>query len=319
MRLTNRLTLGAAALAATVALTGCSGGGGETRSERDQGEPRSIVQALQAAVKKTGEVRTARVEATMSMPGALGGETRMSGVMGWDPAVLDMTMEGAGFPGQGSSEGMRVLWVDDVLYMNVGEGVGEGAGEVFGGKTWMKMDLQAMADASGDDQLARSMTSSLENMNQDPSRQMGLLLDSPNIQRVGEEKIEGVATEHYKGTLTMAEALEAESSENLTKQEREELLGGMEEAGIKGFDIEVWVDDRDFPVKTNMTMDSPQGEVVVSQTYSDFGTPVSVKAPPADETADFMEVIRELGELAGEEGVDGALLDESAQEGTAGL
>lgn len=240
---------------------------------------------------------------TMSMPGAVGGDMRMSGVMGWNPTAMDMTMEGGGLPQATSSEGMRVLWVDNVMYMHVGEE----AGEQSGGKPWMKMDLQALADESGDEQLARSMTSSLENMNQDPARQMGLLLDSPDIRRVGEEKLDGVAVEHYKGTLTMEEALKADSSADyLTAEERETLLNGMEKSGVEGFDIEVWVDDRDFPVKTDMTMDSPQGEIVVSQTYSDFGVPVSVKAPPAGETVDFVEVLRELGEQAGETGTDGS-------------
>ncbi|HZG04628.1 MAG TPA: hypothetical protein VE546_13835 [Streptomyces sp.] len=297
MRLIRKAALGATALTAAVALSGCSGGGSDKAAGERNAEPRSIVQALRAVAKKTDEARTAKVEMTMSMPGAAGGEMKMSGVTGWNPTVMDVTATGSALAQDGGPGEMRMLWVDNVMYMQVDE---ESA-ESFGGKPWLKMDLQAMAEKSGDENLVKSMTGGLQDMNQDPAQQMGLLLDSPNIKRVGKETIDGVATEHYSGTLTMKEALEANSSTDfLTEEERKELLDGMEKSGVKGFDIEVWVDERDYPAKIDMTMDSPEGTMTISQRYSDYGTPVSVKAPPAGETTDLMEMFEELGK-AGQE------------------
>jgi hypothetical protein len=298
MRLMRRTAFGTTALAVTAVLAGCSGdGGGGERAARDGGHPRSIVQALTAAAEKAGEARTARVELTMSVPGA-GGGMRMSGVTGWDPLVMDVTASGGMLAQAGGPDEMRMLWVDDVMYMNVGEEGSEG----FGGKPWVKMDLRAIAERSGDERALESMTGGLQDMNRSPSQQTALLLDSPSIERVGEEKVGGVPTEHYSGTLTMEEALAADSSsDHLTAEEREELLGAMEKSGVKGFDIDVWVDERDYPAKIDMTMDSPQGEITVSQTYSDYGTPVSVKAPPASETTDLMEAFEGIGEAGREE------------------
>jgi hypothetical protein len=297
MRLMRRTAFGTTALAVTALLAGCSGdGGGGERGARD-GEPRSIVQALTAAAERAGEARTARVELTMSVPGA-GGGMRMSGVTGWDPLVMDVTASGGMLGQAGGPDEVRMLWVDDVMYMNVGEEGSEG----FGGKPWVKMDLRAIAERSGDGRALESMTGGLQDMNRSPSQQTALLLDSPSIERVGEEKVGGVPTEHYSGTLTMEEALAADSSsDHLTAEEREELLGAMEKSGVKGFDIDVWVDERDYPAKIDMTMDSPQGEITVSQTYSDYGTPVSVRAPSASETTDLMEALEEIGGAGREE------------------
>ncbi|PJE98223.1 hypothetical protein CUT44_08105 [Streptomyces carminius] len=293
MRLIHKTALGVTALATAAVLTGCTGGGNDKASG---GEPRSAVQALQAAAKKTEEAKSAKVEMTISMPEAAGGDMKMSGVLGWDPIVMDVTASGAAFAEQGAPGEMRMLWVDDVMYMNAGE-------EAIGGKPWLKMDFNAMlkmAEESGEAGALDGMSKSIQNMNrQDPVKQMALLLGSPSIKRVGEEKVDGVDAERYSGTLTMKEALEASGSslgDYLTEEEYKELLGNMEKSGVKGFDINAWVNEDDLPVKIDMKMDSPEGEIVMSQTYKDYGTSVSVQPPPAGETADMLQMIKDLQE-----------------------
>ncbi|MFF4243972.1 hypothetical protein ACFYY2_05815 [Streptomyces sp. NPDC001822] len=67
------------------------------------------------------------------------------------------------------------------------------------GKRWMTMDLGAIAKASGNAAAQRQRTRGLEGMNQDPAQQPALLLESPNLKRVGAEKIGGVATQQGCG------------------------------------------------------------------------------------------------------------------------
>ncbi|GAA2451052.1 hypothetical protein [Streptomyces macrosporus] len=292
MRLTHRAVLGVTTLVTAVALSGCSGdGGGNDGAAGDRGRPSAVFQAIRTAVEKTGEARTAEVELTVSMPGVTGGETRMSGVLGWEPAVMDVTVTGGALgPGKGPDR-TRMLLVDEVMYVHLGEE----AGETFGVGPWVKTDFRAMAEKTGAEWPAESSVNGLLGMGRSPAHQMALLLDSPDIERIGEETVDGVVTEHYGGTLTMEEALEADSSSGrLASEEREEMLDAMEKAGVEGFDIEVWVDERDRPVRIDMEMDGPEGTIAVSQTYDDYGVPVSVEAPPADETTDLVEVFERL-------------------------
>ena len=68
---------------------------------------------------------------------------------------------------------MRMIMLGNVMYMDMGA---DQAAQMDG-KRWMKLDMQAAAAASGDQALSKSMTGGLENMNQDPAKQLALLLE----------------------------------------------------------------------------------------------------------------------------------------------
>ncbi|KKD03725.1 lipoprotein [Streptomyces sp. WM6386] len=300
---------GAGAVAAAMLLTGAvaCGGGGEkndaTGTGAKTGKKRSVTQVITAAYKKTAEAKSARVNMTMSVPGADGGEMTMSGIMGWDPTLMDMTMKGSALAADADMpKNARIIWQNDVVYVDAGAA----AAKEMDGKRWMKLDLGAMAEEaekSGDDELTKELTGGLEDMNQDPAQQLAMLLDSPNLKHVGSEKIDGADTEHYKGTLTVEEMMATNKSlDVLEPKERKELLAGMKKAGIKGYDTEVWVNEDDLPVRMDVGISSPQGTVEMSMKLSDYGAKAEVEVPPANETFDLMEMFKELagsGDLGG--------------------
>ncbi|MBW1597763.1 hypothetical protein [Streptomyces sp. JJ38] len=316
MRPIRKTALGAASLAVAVVLTGCSGGGEKSdeggtsapaKSAEQRTEERSALQVMTAATKKTTEAKSARVEMTMTMPeGAAGpggeaGSMEMRGVMSWDPVAMDLTLSGSAFEEAAGEPGMpdeiRMIWLDDVMYMHMGEAM---AAETDG-KSWIKMDLGALAEQTEDEEIARQMTGGLQDMGQSPAEQMALLLDSPSIKHVGAEKLDGEATQHYQGTLSIAELLEMEkeqsaSADFMTEEERKELLEGMDETGIESLDLDVWINGDDMPVKLTMTMDSPMGAMEVTQRITDYGVKVAPQAPPAKDTFDFMQMLEEMGE-----------------------
>ncbi|CAL9483026.1 hypothetical protein SUDANB105_03057 [Streptomyces sp. enrichment culture] len=297
-------TRGGATLAgiAALVLAGGAVGCGAEKKDGASGSERTVQQVLTAAYEKTAEAKSAKVEMSMSMPAALdgGGDMTMSGVMGWDPTIMDLTMKGSMLATEPDApEQVRMIWQDNVMYMDMGA---ESAKDMDG-KRWMKLDLGAAAEASGDEELTKQMTSGLENMNQNPAEQLAMLMESPNLKHVGGEKIDGVDTEHYKGTLTVKEMMESnESLDVLKPKEREQLLKNIEESGIKGYDTEVWVNEDDLPVRMDVTMESPQGDVDMSMKFSDYGAKAEVELPPADETFDLFQMLKELGEMSGEEG-----------------
>ncbi|MDG4857245.1 hypothetical protein P8605_03600 [Streptomyces sp. T-3] len=291
------------AIVTTATLVGaaaCQSGGG-TKDKGADAAPKfqsraGAVKVLTAAYEKTAAAKSAKVEMTMKMPAGVegGGDMKMSGVMGWDPTVMDMTMSGsalaAGDPN--APENIRMVWRDNVMYMDMGKA----AAADMDGKRWMKMDLGAIAKESGDKALEKQMTGGLENMSQDPSQQMALLLESPNLKHLGSETVDGQKAAHYKGTLTVKEMLEANKSlDVLEKKDRDKLLENIEKTGIEGYDTEVWVNEDNYPVKMDVGMDTPQGKVQITQTYSEYGAKATVEAPPASQTFDLMEMMGELG------------------------
>ncbi|TFI24833.1 hypothetical protein [Streptomyces sp. 4R-3d] len=299
-----RVGVSLTAVAVVAGVAGCQGG--DSGSKKAGGS--SVTEVLTAAYEKTAAAKSAKVSMTMSMPQGMagaagGGDMEMSGVMGWDPMVMDMTMTGSMMQAEPDApDEIRMLWVKNAMYMDMGAE----AAKDMDGKRWMKLDLAAAAEASGDPAAMKELTGGMENMNQDPAQQLALLLDSPNVKHVGSEKVDGVEARHYKGTLTVDEMLESnEGLDVLSAKERKDLLATVEKSGIKGYDTEVWVNEDDYPVKMIVGMDTPQGEVKISANYSDYGAKASVETPPAADTVDLFEMLGGLGEESGA-GADGS-------------
>ncbi|GAA3374249.1 lipoprotein [Streptomyces sannanensis] len=291
-----------AAVAVLAGAVGCQAGdgdkkaAGESKPATQHQSHADATQALTAAYQKTAAAKSAKVRMTMSMPASApgGGDMEMTGVLGWDPTVMDMTMKGGAFgAAPGSPEQMRMVWQNNIMYMDMGAA---GAKDMDG-KRWMKLDLAAAAEASGDKAVQQQMAQGLENMNQDPAQQLALLLDSPNLDHLGPVTEDGVRTEHYKGKVTLDEMVASNKSlDTLSKQDRDRLLADMKKSGIKAYDTEVWVDKDGYPVRMDVDMDTPEGAVKVSAHYSDYGAAATVQAPPADETVDLFKMMKELGE-----------------------
>ncbi|MFF2792088.1 hypothetical protein ACFVT6_35940 [Streptomyces sp. NPDC058049] len=257
----------------------------------------ATTEALAAAYKKTSAAKSAKFRMTMSMPASLGagGTVEMTGVQGWDPQVMDVTMKGAPAPGSGT-DSMRVVMSNNVMFMEVPKGSPmTGSME---GKRWMKLDLNAAAQAAGDAEALKKL-SGMNGMdqNQDPAKQLALLLSSPNVKHLGAEKVEGADAEHYKGTLSFEEMLAAdESAKVLSDAERTQLIEATKKAGIKGYDMDVWLNKDGYPVHMKVGIGTPQGALNMDASYSDYGSEATVRTPPENETFDLFAMFKELGE-----------------------
>ncbi|MEV5968647.1 hypothetical protein [Streptomyces sp. NPDC051921] len=292
------------ALMATAVVTGVAGCQEGDAKKAAEAPAKAVTQglgdatkALTAAFQKTSAAKSAKVTMTMSMEGvgAQSGTATMTGVQGWDPAAMDITMKGSllGSADPGAPEQVRMIMLDNVMYMDLGA---EQAAKM-GGKRWMKLDLKAAAEASGDKSLQKQMTGGLDNMNQDPAQQLALLLDSPDLKHVGAEKINGVETQHYKGTLTFEQMLRAnKSSKVLSKEQYDELVANVKKAGLKGYDTEIWVNEDGYPARMDVGMTMAQGTVHMQADYTDYGARTEVQAPPAKDTVDLFKMLQEAGQ-----------------------
>lgn len=260
----------------------------------------NATEALTAAYKKTSEAKSAKVRMTMSMPAGVegGGTIEMTGVQGWDPEVMDITMKGGLSAGE-SVDSMRMIMTNNVMFMEMP--ADSPMSEGMEGKRWMKLDMNAAAAAAAEDSEAMKALGGLGGVggmdqSQDPAKQLALLLASPNVKHVGSEKVEGTDAEHYKGTLSFDEMLAANgSAKALTEAERTKLTEAMKKSGIKGYDMDVWVNKDGYPVHMKVGIGMPQGTMNMDAYYSDYGSAATVQTPPENETLDLFAMLKELG------------------------
>ncbi|WP_318208666.1 hypothetical protein [Streptomyces sp. SJL17-1] len=298
-----RAGVAAAAVAVVTGVAGCQDGDGKAAGA-DKAQTQSlgdITKVIRTAYEKTSAAKSAKIRMTMELPTGLegGGTMEMTGVQGWDPTVMDITVKGSmlGAAGAGGADSMRMITLGDVMYMDMGA---KQAAEMDG-KRWLKLDMQAASEASGDKVLSKTMAGGLENMNQDPAKQLALLLDSPNLKHLGAEKVDGVEAQHYKGTLTLEQMVAANKSlDVLSEKDRAELVEGVKKAGITAYDTEVWVREDGYPARMDLGMKSAQGTVKMGMHFSDYGAKATVQAPPAEETVDFFEMLKGLGAEGGQ-------------------
>lgn len=292
-----RAGLAATAAAIVLGVTACqSGGDGDgKKGASSEGKPQSggeVTKVLTAAFKKTTEAKSAKVIMEIKAPEAIegGGATTMSGVMGWDPTVMDVKVTSGAAAALGGPAEVRTVWVDGVLYTDVGA---KGA-EAFGGKRWMKMDLKTIAEGSGNKALEKQLTGNLDDMNQSPAESLAVLLESKDIKHVGSAKVDGVDTEHYKGSISVEEMVNGNDSLVLSKADRDEMIKAVKEAGVTSYETQVWVNEDGFPVKMDIAMASKEGPVTISAKYSDYGAAAQVEAPPAKDVVDFEQAMKDV-------------------------
>ncbi|MFD6987141.1 hypothetical protein ACFWAX_41830, partial [Streptomyces sp. NPDC059956] len=300
-----RAGVSVAAVTVMVGVAGCQDGATKAADEPVAQSPASAKQspaeAVQAAYKKTAAAKSAKVRMTMSLPAdskAGGGTMEISGVQGWDPAVMDITVKGSMFKelaGAGGGEipdAIRMVIANNVMYMDMGTA----NAAQLDGKRWLKLDLKAAAQAGGDDPVGFGGMDGLGNLNQDPAQQIALLLDSKNLKHVGSEQVEGVSAERYQGTLSFEEMLAAnESSKVLSEADRAKLVESVKKAGLKGYDTNLWVNKEGYPVRMTVSMEMAGGKLDLDAHYSDYGSAATVQPPADSETFDLFGMLKEMG------------------------
>ena len=240
-----------------------------------------------AAAGKTKQAGSFRMDylATVSMPGGplqsfeFGGE----GVFDCESRAGRMTFE-AVLPADVERElggRMRGELVFDGLVMYMRFPLL--AGELPAGKSWVKLDLQALAEEQGFD-----VQTLLQTSQADPIHMLDLL-SSGEAEQLGYDTVRGVATTRYRLELDTVEMLG-----RVPASARAGLKRMTEELRLEAMPVEVWVDDDGLLRRLRMgwTQSDPLSAgrtlmtMSVTQELYDFGVPVDVKPPPADQVVD---------------------------------
>jgi hypothetical protein len=284
------------AVGLAISLTGCLGDTGNKVDEAGKNLKLTAAQVLGKAAEETSSVDTFKADFTMQVSGASDGNVSASGGMqyrtkpdlAYSMKFDKMTVSGTSTNGSQSMNGTEYLLVGRAMYMKIPMLSQLGGGAA---KPWLKISLDELGKQSGmniDEMLKQSQQ-------MDPVQNTKMLTASKDVREVGKESVDGVETTHYTGTYRMEDAIA-----KLPADQQEALRKTYTEAGMDSMSFDLWVDGKQLPRK--LAMKSPQtsdGTMNITMTYRDYGKPVQITEPPASETTDFSEMLKNLGGGAG--------------------
>ena len=246
---------------------------------------RNTVDPVAAAATKTEKAGGAKMSMSIAISdGASQSFTvKADGVFDQNEGEMTMDMssalESAGLPA-GSGSGIKLLYLkedgDPVMYMDFPFL----SSQLPGGKSWIRIDLQKVGQELGLD-LGRLMGQS----NQNPAQALDMLRASGQVDEVGPATIDGASTTEYKGAIDLAKAAKLDGGN------AESMVNGLIAQGAPSqIPIDVWIGDdglvRRMIMNEDITKDGHTVSTAVTLDLSDFGTQVSVTAPPADQVFD---------------------------------
>ncbi|CAM5457919.1 MULTISPECIES: hypothetical protein [Streptomyces] len=238
-----------------------------------------IMAALTRVTDRTQELGSAEIETTTTLDATGGEPISMDGTYSWgDGAAMDVEMDTAAAQMSALQDDptTRVIMVDGAYYYDVDP---QPSGPIAG-KEWMRIDVAAVTGEAGADNIAA---------NADPTAALRYMTASTEVEDLGEETVLGKETTHYRGSVG-AEHIE---KSKLTEAEKKAAVTALKASGGK-LTCDIWVDGEDLPVRISQT----GAGMTVTMDFLKFGATEKITAPPAAETGDLTEQVREQRDAA---------------------
>jgi hypothetical protein len=246
-------------------LAACGGGGS------DDG---NLLETFAAAAETTGSASSMHMDMTVTFEDVPGVPD--------DGMVTSSDVSMDGLTGRGVTttfdQEIEFLMVDDHIYYAI-PGLPDGA-------TWLRLTYDDLAEFSGVDVSAAS--------EQSPTEVLARLQASGDIERVGEEDLDGVATTRYRAVIDVDRL----GDDGVVSEAAIEQLRGL--TGDT-YEMDVWIDGDGYLRRMSYAIDlanapeppagmPSEGSIQYDITMSDFGAPLDVTAPPEDEVVDFADI-----------------------------
>lgn len=255
-----RFTLGVCGAAAALAvLTAC---GGTTTKGVAEPAVHTVSDLAKLMVKQTQHTHTAHFRLDL----AAGHEqVKTTGQVDFAGTDTKMSMHG-GVSGVGT---LDMVVIGDTAYLKLPEQM------AATGKPWVKFD------SSGTDPVSRALSGLLseEKQNVDPSQSLSQLVGSATITRRSQDTVNGQPATRYDISVDTQKMLH---SKLVTPQLRQ-LLATSGASLPPHFTEVMWLNSDNLPVKFTLTEKVAGQQVHVTATYTDWGGPVDITAPPADQ------------------------------------
>ncbi|MFD9426962.1 MULTISPECIES: hypothetical protein [unclassified Streptomyces] len=292
-RTVRRVCVAFASVAALTSVAACSGSDDAGGTGKDGTRAGGVVKGEQVAAlrqvqEKTGGAKSAKVEGTTVMGTNM--SMTQSGVIDWSKGLtgsLKITYTGGtmgdALKKSGGDGSMEARYLKDEYYANMGDAFAAN----IGGKHWVRYAYKDLAELSGAS--GGVMKDQMESST--PEQGVKALLASGDVKKVGQEDVRGVPTTHYSGTVDVAELTAKNGA--LDEAQLAALKKQLDQAGITTETVDIWVDKNDLLVKKTERGQMKTGELNTTVYYSDYGTAVAVEKPPAADTADFADILKQ--------------------------
>ncbi|QFZ74840.1 DUF1396 domain-containing protein [Streptomyces fagopyri] len=258
-------------------------GGAVACAKGDESPEMTPAAAVAKAAKNTEAITSVTYRMTGKVPET--GRVEAEAAMSMKPPAMSMKMNALD---KGADGKVEIRVVGGAMYL----GGGEAAAKELDGKSWMKFDVSGATKDASAGPGAGGVPSQA---NQDPSQESTYLTGSKDVKKVGAEKVDGVQTTHYKGTVTL-DALRAsfKNEDKATREKRENSLKQYEDLGADKLTMDMWIGPDDHTKQVRVRAAAEKGPLDVTVTFLDYNKPVTVKAPPAKDTVDLAEMMKEL-------------------------
>ncbi|CCK28121.1 putative lipoprotein [Streptomyces davaonensis JCM 4913] len=275
-------TIGAGLAAVALAAGAVSCSKGDAEGAAGDSPKMTPAAAVAKAAKNSDDITSLRYRMTGEVPEQ--GRVKAEAAMRMKPDVaMSMKMTALDQGADGSAE---IRLVDKAMYIG---GNAEMAKEMDG-KSWMKFDLSAL----GDDALGGGAPGAGQ-AEQNPATESTFLTGAEDVKKLGSEKVDGVETTHYRGTVTLDTLRDSFKDEDKeTREKREKSLKQYEDMGVDEMTMDMWIDGDDHTKQFRMKGEADKGRLDLTITFLDYNKPVTIKAPPAKDTMDLAEMMNDL-------------------------
>jgi len=226
--------------------------------------------ALDLAGAVSGNKKASSAKMSMDVAGGPAASIKANGEFQLgDNAAMHMKMDMA------SLGSMEMTLINKTLYMKLPASAASQMGA--GDKPWVKIS------PDGTDPLSKSLGPMVQNLdsNFDIAKQMEQVKAAGSIDKTAKETLNGEQTTHYWLTIDMKKA-----AQNLPDPEMRKLAE--QASSVGSIKEELWVNADNLPVQLVVATPAIQGQTAtVTVKYTDWGKPVTIQAPPADQVGEL--------------------------------
>jgi len=291
-------TLAAITTAAVLALSACGGEKQPGAAAPAPSETKSMLSsplgdAVQLAAL-TRESTTKAKSSKVSMEASSAGQTMTvtgQGLYDGDNSKFSMSMDSDG-------KKMDILFVDKALYFKLDAA----------DKAEMKTDKEYVKiSADGQDPMSQLLGKMMSKAvkDSDPSRTLEQVAKAGKIKNADQVQLNGELTNHYVIDIEVEKAIAlvvGEAGVPLPPEAQKQI-----DAKLKGKNVtiptELWLNADNLPLQVTMdqtafmkALGAPgEGSSKATIKYTDWGTPITVTAPPADQVGDLAEIMKKAG------------------------
>jgi hypothetical protein len=247
-------------------------------------------QAVAAALRQTTAAGSAKIAtATQVGVGQASLPITATGVIGFTNQTADLTETLPGNQGTGETR-----FVNGILYERL---PGTLVAQLSGGRPWISLDVSKLSGQGG------NLQPLIADVPTDPSTVLGFLRGAGDqVDTIGPETVDGTPTTHYTVLINLDKAAAGQSA-----QAQNAVHALERQLGTNTLPAQVWLDSdgrlrkiamretltgsASTPSTTPSTTSAGNISFDFTATLSDFGVPVAIATPPADQTTDLTNLL----------------------------